>query len=181
VKSRVACLTLLCFGLPKAEKQQKAAAPPTTITTESNTMKRLINGLPETYVEINTMLSDLMDTLTLKGYYLVPWKPCIIPPCSINRTMRQCAKDMGRPFVKISNNRNFALMTIPKRKYLAPIANLLLLAASDTTGRAVVDRSEETNWRFLFNDMELFKSFLEQLHTRPELRKALKLPEEVTP
>ena len=174
-------MTLLCFGSPKAGKQQKSAAPPTTITTEGNTMKRLINGLPETYVKVNNMFADSLNTLTLKGYYLVPDNISTIPYGSFRRMMRLCAKDMGRPFVKISISNSYAWISFPQRKYLAPIANVLSLAATSGRNDPIYAYHEISNWRFKFNDIELFNSFLEQLHTRPELRKALKLPEEVTP
>lgn len=176
----MAHLTLLCFGSPKAGKQQKSAAPPTTITTEGNDMKRLINGLPETYVEVSTMFADLLNTLTLKGYYLVPNNHDTIPYATLCKIMRWCAKEMGRPFVKISIHKSYAWISFPRRKYLSPIANVLSLVESKQRDAPVCGYHEISNWRFKFNDMTLFNEFLEQLHTRPEFRKALKLPEKVT-
>ena len=143
-------------------------------------MKRLINGLPETYVKVNNMLVDSLNTITLKGYYLVPNNISTIPYGTFRKMMRQCAKEMGRPFVKISIHKSYAWIFFPRRKYLSPIANILSLAASTQPDAPIHGYHEQTNWCFKFNDMTLFNEFLEQLHTRPEFRKALRLPEEVT-
>lgn len=152
-------------------------------------MKRLINGLPETYVKINNMFADSLNTLTLKGYYLVPntynistipYNISTIPYGTFHKIMRLCARDMGRPFVKIEIHKSYAWISFPRRKYLSPIANVLSIVESNQWGAPVYGYHERTNWCFKFNDMTLFNEFFEQLHTRPEFRKALKLPEEVT-
>jgi hypothetical protein len=148
--------------------------------------------LPKTYTEVTTLLESLIETLTLKGYYMEPEEHKIVPYGTLSKVMRQCARDMKRPYVHIRReysykNGGYSMsgmsITMPKLKYLAPITNVLMLAAKETDYMRdpIHTRYYTSLWYFRFNNLDLFFDFLEQLHTRPEFRKALRLPDEVTP
>jgi len=148
--------------------------------------------LPKTYTEVTILLESLIKTLTLQGYYMEPEGHKVVPYGTLSKIMRQCAKDMKRPFVHIKREYAYGIggwnmsgmsITMPKLKYMSPIANVLMLAAKETDYMKdpIHTRYYTSLWYFRFNDLDLFLDFLEQLHTRPEFRKALRLPDEVTP
>ena len=138
--------------------------------------------------EVIKPAKDLEATLLRmveRGYYeyraIEPgyWNP--IPYQTIRSIARDTARKLKRPFVQVWQGNNGMRIRVPKRKYTAPIINILQLAAKDDN-RAPISSYWHgvTYWEFNIRDPEITAGFLEHLRS-PEARKAMRLPAEVTP
>ena len=122
----------------------------------------------------------------------------------IRKVARDVAKEMKRPFVQggeyFSNGTHVrdadgkfqwraydtpqwskAYIIVPRRAYLCPlIAPLELSAVSvyriGNTPATIISRHGHTYWQFDIMSREIWTDYYEALQTRPEMRKALRLP-----
>lgn len=140
-----------------------------------------------------SILDDITDKLLNKGYYMPPnysdwgmtWRDEIIPEVTLRKFARRVAKEAGRPFVQVYRQYRYRQrqnetdpwvseecgirIELPKRKYLAPIVNPLMLAGFNPGYYKGL-------WSIAVDDTEFAKQYLSYFETREEFRKALKLP-----
>lgn len=140
------------------------------------------------------ILDDVTDRLLTKGYYMPPsytewgmsWQDIIIPEVTLRKFARRVAKEAKRPFVQVyryyehrrkedgMHDWGHPIETgirveMPKRRYLAPLVNPIILAGFPSMHYSSV-------WGFYIKDKEFAQQYLEYFATREEFRKALKLP-----
>ena len=127
----------------------------------------------------------------------------MISTVQIRKVARDVAKEMKRPFVQggeyFSNGTHKrdadgkyewipystpqwskAYITVPRRGYLCPIITPLELSAvsvyRSTGSNHIISRHGSTYWQFDIMSREIWTDYYQALQTRPEMRKALKLP-----
>lgn len=106
-------------------------------------------------------------------YNPIPWQ-------SMRSIVRGVFRSMKRPFVQVYGSVEAGLtITLPKRKYTAPIINHLHLVAGDNFTASVRAWHGETYWHFNITDREIATHFLNVHLKTPEVRKAMRLPVEV--
>ena len=141
------------------------------------------------------ILDDVTDRLLTKGYYMPPsytewgmsWQDIIIPEVTLRKFARRVAKEAKRPFVQVYRYYEYQRtatgidfdyknpvevgirIEMPKRRYLAPLVNPIILAGFPSMHYSSV-------WGFRIKDKEFAQQYLEYFATREEFRKALRLP-----
>lgn len=146
-----------------------------------------------------------IDDMIATGLFHEPaWEDQMVSTVQIRKVARDVAKELKRPFVQggeyFSNGTHKrdadgkyewiaydtpqwskAYITIPKRAYLCPlIAPLELSAVSHykvgSIPSIIISRHASTYWHYDIMSHEIWTDYYEALQTRPEMRKALKLP-----
>lgn len=103
----------------------------------------------------------------------IPWQ-------TMRSVARHAFKAMKRPFIIIYGRPVGGVsVTVPKRRYTAPIINHLLLVARQAFDAPVRVWYGATVWHFVIRDKDIAEHFLNVHLKTPEVRKAMRLPAEV--
>jgi hypothetical protein len=145
-----------------------------------------------------------IDDMIATGLFHEPvWEDQMISTVQIRKVARDVAKELKRPFIQggeyfshgthkrdadgkyewtaySTPQWSKAYITVPKRGYLCPIITPLELSAvsvyRSTGSNHIISRHGSTYWQFDIMSREIWTDYYQALQTRPEMRKALKLP-----
>ena len=164
----------------------------------------------QTYMDITNAIKKIeLEMHNASTYWYDDFESTVpIPPVTLRKCARKIAKEKNRPFIQASVRYSpitdikyehlsygerprafsWASLKVPKRQYLGWLVNPIMLVAKKTAFRReyegdhpVWDISmEQSSWYFRFNNEDYFRNYMQLAFASPEVRSALRLPEEVT-
>jgi hypothetical protein len=146
-------------------------------------------------------LSEPINKMLETGFFIQPtyYKSHLVTPIQIQKIARKVAAEQKRPFVEVwlnstsgkhiwntSDNKMVwiphpetwmsAVLSFPRRKYTSPLITPLSLPVGDRYDSDVTSNHQKTYWCFTVRNQTIWSEYYEATQTRPEMRKALRLP-----